>query len=658
MSTSSPTLEAAFQHHIAGQLDRAQSLYEQVVGQQAEHGGALHGLAMIACVRKRFDLAVEFAERAVEAQPDIACFYNTLGISYDATGSHEKALHALGKAVTLQPDYAEAYHNMGICHQHLQHYDAAIDHCIKAININPQLCAAHVTMAQCFLAQGQIDQAIHTYEQAVRTNPEFAQAYVELAQLYQQQDRLACSANALQHILKLAPDSADVHARLGVILRQLGHDDEARQHYLEAIRLKPDFAEAHNNLGNLLSHNGQYEEALCHYEQATRANATYAESFNNRAATLIHLNRLDEAITHCQQAISLKPEYAEAHNTLASALMKQGHYTQAMEAFEHTLALSPEYAEAHCNLAMIHLVRGEFEVGWREYEWRLKSPVFTERYSAPQPRWDGRPFAGKTLLVHYEQGMGDSIQFIRYLPRVKALGGTVLYLDRPPLKTLLSRYPGIDRFVSTQEETLPHFDLQVSVMSLPNLLGTRAHSIPATEVYLKAEVDRIKRICPHIQSHDFNVGVVWAGSKVHKNNHNRSCDPALFQTLTQCPNIGLYGLQKPENEPDMPACLASSLVTNLGKHFQDFADTAGAIAHMDLVITVDTSVLHLACAMGKPTWALIPFVPDWRWMQDCEYSPWYPTLRLFRQGEPGQWQPVFDAVAESLHHTVKIHRSH
>jgi hypothetical protein len=337
--------------------------------------------------------------------------------------------------------------------------------------------------------------------------------------------------------------------------------------------------------------------------------------------------------------------------------MKQGRYQEAKDKFLHTIALSPQYAEAHSNLGMIHLVLGEFDSGWRQYEWRLKSPVFTQRHTYRQPRWNGTPFPGKTLLVHYEQGLGDSMQFIRYLPRVKALGGTVLYQDRAPLKTLFHKYPGIDHFVSLEETDVPHFDMQVSVMSLPHLFDTRHHTIPATTAYLKAEVAKIKHMQALIHSHDFNVGIVWAGSKVHKNNQNRSCDPALFETLAQCPGIGLYGLQRPDHEPAIPDCLASCLVTNLGEHFHDFSDTAGAIAHMDLVISVDTSVLHLACAMGKPTWALIPFVPDWRWMLDRSDSPWYPTLRLFRQSQPGQWQPVFDAVAESLNRTLQKHRS-
>ena len=657
MNASSQTLQTAFQHHINGQMNQARACYEQVLAQHERHGAALHGLAMIACAEQQFEHAVGLAEQAVEALPEIAHCYNTLGISNAATGQQDKALRAFQKAVTLKPDYAEAYQNMALSLQSLHRYDEAIDTCRKAVALDPKRAKAHVTMAECYHAQGDQAQAIHHYEEAVRIAPGLTQALSELAQLYQAQGQLARSAEALERLLKLAPHCAEVHTRAGILCRQMGRHKEAMQYYQEALRLKPGLAEAHNNLGNLLTHCNRHEEALFHYEQATQANDTYAAGFNNRAAALIHLNRVEEAVTHCRKAIALKPEYAEAHNTLASALMKQGQYPDAVDAFKHTLKLAPDYAEAHSNLAMIHLVRGEFEVGWREYQWRLKCPDFTKRYAAPHPRWGGDSFSDKTLLVHYEQGLGDSIQFIRYLPRVKALGGTVLYQDRPPLQTLFDGTPGIDQFISTRETDLPHFDMQVSVMSLPSLFGTQSHSIPATSVYLKAEVGKIKAVRPYIQSHDFNVGVVWAGSKAHKNNRNRSCDPALFQTLAQCPGIGLYGLQKPDNEPAIPESLKTTLVTNLGEHFQDFSDTAGAIAHMDLVITVDTSVLHLACAMGKPTWALIPFVPDWRWMLDRTDSPWYPTLRLFRQAQPGLWDPVFDAVTESLHHTVRIHRS-
>ncbi|MCP4455349.1 MAG: tetratricopeptide repeat protein [Planctomycetes bacterium] len=623
MTPSSHTLETAFQHHLRGQLDRARACYEEVVSQHSHQGAALHGLAMIALEDRLFEDAVGLAERAAEALPEIAQVCNTLGRSYDATGQKDKAVNAFQKAVTLQPDFAEAYHYM----------------------------------AQCHHALGDTACAVQSYEQAVRIKPDFVQAHLELAQLYQAQNQLESAIKTLEHILTLAPDSAEVHTRTGMILRRLNRDGEARQHYLEAIRLQPAYAPAHNNLGNLLSQYSRYEDAMYHYEQAIRISDTCAESFNNLGATLIHLNRVEEAVTQCHKAIALKPEYAEAHNTLASALMKLGRYTEATDAFNRTLTLSPDYAEAHSNLAMIHLVLKYFEAGWQEYEWRLRCPGFTKRYSAPQPRWDGSPFPGKTLLVHWEQGMGDSIQFIRYLPRIKALGGTVLYQDRPPLHRLFSRHPGIDQFISTAEPNMPRFDLQASVMSLPYLFGTCEHSIPSTSVYLHAEVDKIKNMQPHIQPHAFNVGIVWAGSKTHKNNKNRSCDPALFQTLAQCPGIALYGLQKTEDTPAIPESLKSCLVANLGEHFQDFSDTAGAIAHMDLVVTVDTSVLHLACAMGKPTWALIPFTPDWRWMLDRSDSPWYPTLRLFRQAQPGQWQPVFDAIAELLDHTVRHHRS-
>ncbi len=657
MTQSSHRLEAAFQHHLRGQLDHARAGYEQIVSQHSRHGAALHGLAMIALEDDLFEDAVKLAERAADALPEIAHVYNTLGRSYDAVGQKDKAMNAFQKAVTLKPDFAEAYHCMGVSLQSLQQYEAAIDQCRQAVTLNPQSAQAHATMAQCYHALGHASQAIDHYEQAVRLNPGFVQAHAELAQLYQAQNHLVNAVHSLEHVLTLVPDSAEVHTRIGMILRRLNRNGEARQHYLEAIRLQPEYAPAHNNLGNLLSQFSRYEDALHHYEQAIRVSDTCAENFNNLAATLIHLNRLEEAVAQCQKAITLKPEYAEAHNTLASALMKLGRYTEATNAFNRTLTLSPDYAEAHSNLAMIHLVRRAFETGWQEYEWRLKCPAFTDRYSAPQPRWDGSPFPGKTLLVHWEQGMGDSIQFIRYLPRVKALGGTVLYQDRPPLHRLFSRYPGIDQWVSTTDANMPRFDMQASVMSLPYLLGTCEHNIPSTSVYLQAEVNKINNMHAHIRPHAFNVGLVWAGSKAHKNNMNRSCDPALFQTLAQCPGIALYGLQKTEDTPVIPESLKACLVANLGEYFQDFSDTAGAIAHMDLVVTVDTSVLHLACAMGKPTWALIPFTPDWRWMLDRTDSPWYPTLRLFRQAQPGQWQPVFDAITESLTHTVGHVRS-
>ncbi|UCC97896.1 MAG: tetratricopeptide repeat protein [Phycisphaerales bacterium] len=440
------------------------------------------------------------------------------------------------------------------------------------------------------------------------------------------------------------------HNTLGVVLRAAGKHEQALVAYKQATVLNPRYAQAHHNMGNVFLSEGRYEAAVEKYNHVIALDPESVETYNSVAVALHHLGEYAAAIQRCNEALSVKPDYAEAHNTLASVLMKKGLCAEAISHYKHALQLKPDYAEAHCNLGMALLLTGRFEEGWAEYTWRLKTGKAAHLRRHPVPCWDGSPFVGRRLLVHHEQGFGDNIQFIRYLPMVKRLGGTVICEMLRPLVGLFRGFPGIDELAEASSATaLPaDFDFYIPLLELPRILGTTVATIPASVPYLRADPAKAQRWRGRFSRTELNIGIVWAGQPAHPEDGARSCHLRHFLRLSGTPGMRLFGLQKGNAAAQAKSLAPDMSLTNLGDELDDFADTAAVIENLDLVISVDTAVLHLAGAMAKPAWGILPFVPDWRWMLDRQDSPWYPTMRLFRQRQYGDWDDVFQRVSQEL----------
>ena len=382
-----------------------------------------------------------------------------------------------------------------------------------------------------------------------------------------------------------------------------------------ALALKPDYAEAHNNLGGALSAQGN----------------------------------LDEAVACYRRALALKPDYAEAHNNLGGALSDLAKFDEALACYRRALRLKPDYAEAHWNQALLTLLTGDFERGWAEYEWRWKTKqLHFERRTFSQPRWDGQPLAGRTILLHAEQGLGDTIQFVRYVSLVKVRGGRVVVECQPPLLPLLADCPGIDQVVA-RGNPLPAFDVQAPLLSLPGILGTTLDSIPDRVPYLRADPELAQAWRKRLEALDgFKVGIVWQGNPPFKGDRQRSIPLRQYEALARVEGVQLVSLQKGAGADQLGKLAASFPVLDLGEQLETFSDTAAVLKNLDLLISSCTSVPHLAGALGVPVWLALPFVPDWRWLLEREDSPWYPHHRLFRQSRPGDWSEVFERIAGAL----------
>jgi len=312
-------------------------------------------------------------------------------------------------------------------------------------------------------------------------------------------------------------------------------------------------------------------------------------------------------------------------------------------------------------MSLTHLLSGNFIEGWKGYRWRrnIDLKILINHNYTDKSRWDGTTFEGKRLFVHHEQGLGDNIQFVRYLPMIKARGGTVIFEMVKPLIALLQDFPGADQIVENQPNGKPFvdFDIYTSLLDMPSIFGTTLETIPAEIPYIHADPAKAEYWQKKLAGPYFKVGIVWAGSSTHGNDRYRSFKLECFAPLTRIENVRLFGLQKGQAAAQMDDMTGIVPIINISKEFDDFTDTAAAIENLDLVISVDTSVLHLAGAMGKPVWALLPYAPEWRWMLNRQDSPWYPTMRLFRQKEWRQWEPVFNQVAQELKTEVEKHKA-
>ena len=473
---------------------------------------------------------------------------------------------------------------------------------------------------------------------------------------HQNSGRLAEAEAIYRQILAVEPRHADSLHMLGAIAGQTERNDLAVDLIRQSIALKPGFALAHSNLGNALSASGKLEEAVAAYRQAIALEPGLAMAHSNLGNALRDTGKLDDAFTAYRQAIALQPGYADAFYNFGIALRDAGKLDEAIGATRQAIALRPGFADAHNNLAHLLLSRGDCIEGWEENEWRWKTKDFAglPRNHA-QPEWKGGPLEGRTILLQAEQGIGDAIQFIRYLPMVLQQGGRVILQCQPGLKRLY-QLMAPDLLVLEGSQPLPAFDTHCPLLSLPRLFATDLSSIPQNVPYLHANPEEAgtwrARLAEH--SHSLKVGLVWAGNPRFKADHLRSPRQlSLYAPLGGVERVQFFSLQKGEAASQCRTPQAGMVLHDWSDELRDFADTAALMENLDVVVTSDTSVAHLAGAMGKRVWVMLPFSADWRWLRDRSDSPWYPTMRLFRQSRPTEWEPVVAEVRGQLEELVR-----
>jgi len=619
--------------HKQWRLDEACALYEQLLQIQPEHSPTWHLLGLLALQMNRFERARELIGKAILIDPQIAEYHNSLGKAFALLNRYEAAVQSYEKAIRLQPVTPDVYFNRGTALYYTGRYEAAIASYDEAIAVRPDYADAFNNRGLALAALRRFEDALANYDRAIELRSDFAVAY----------------------------------SNRGLMLKELNQLDAALASHDEAIALKPDFAEAHSNRGLVLKEFNRIEEALASYDQAIALNPNFAEAHSNRGLVLKELNRFDEALGSYDRAIALKPDFAEAHSNRALVRQDLHQLDVALAGFDRAIALKPDFAVAYFNRAMALLMTGDFANGWRDYEWRWRGasgPIIKDMRHLEEPCWLGEePIAGKTILLHSEQGLGDTLQFCRYARWVADLGARVILEVQQPLHTLLAGLEGVAQVV-VHGAGRPPFDYYCPLLSLPLAFKTTPATIPARVPYLRADTQKAllwhKKLGAKTK---LRVGLVWSGGfrahqpELWRINDRRNIPLARLAPLKH-PDVEFYSLQKGQPAESELADLLSRNwdgppVSDFTGLLSDFSDTAAFVEQLDLVISVDTSTAHLAGALGKPVWILNRFDSCWRWMLDRTDSPWYPSARLYRQERHGDWYGVIARVKSDLKQLVE-----
>jgi tetratricopeptide (TPR) repeat protein len=470
-----------------------------------------------------------------------------------------------------------------------------------------------LAIGEQFIQAGDLPRADHVIRKILEFDPSVAAAWYLLGVVNQLRGKLVDSVANYEQVLRLEPNHHQALNNLAVALQAQGRVNEAEACLRRALHVKPDHAEAHSNLGNLL----QDQE------------------------------KLDEAVACFRRALHFRPDYFDAHNNLGNALRAQARLAEAVACYDQALLLQPDHPQVHLSRALCRLQMGDFEQGWAEYEWRLKCKDFAIP-AFRQPVWDGAPLDGRAILLYADHGLGDTLQFIRYAPLVRERGGRVILHCQQSLAKLAASCPGIEQVI-VEGALLPEFEVFVPLMSLPRILGTTLDSVPAEVPYLKADESLAGQWSGELDpARGFKIGIAWQGNPRYRRDRERSFRLAQLEPVARLADVRLFSLQKGFGTEQLGEVGGRFAVTDLGGRPADFMEIAAVMRHLDLVIAPDTSLAHLAGALGVPVWVALSCASDWRWLADRLDSPWYPTMRLFRQTTSGDWDEVFERIASAL----------
>jgi tetratricopeptide (TPR) repeat protein len=652
-SAAADTLQTGLTHHRAGRLAEASACYTEILRKNPFNADALNLSGIIA--RQRGDLATaeRLIRKAIGQNPRAATYHHNLGRTFEAQGLTADAMTSYRKALSLAPQDAESMeHLFALLPEHGETAEA-IDLCQRLITVTVGRSDLHFKLTGLRRRAGDRDGALEQAREAARLFPQLADSHFNLA------DTLYAKA--------LPSDSLAA--------------------YRKGLAIDPNNAEAHNSCGRILHDMGELQAALESYNRAQILKPGSARVLSNLAVLCMDLGDLRKSEELLRRAIALKPDFLDAHATLGALLERQGKSLDAIECFRKVLLAEPEHIAGLCNLgltldhlgdedaaaacyqlaitkqpesplarfnlSMHHLANGRFPEGWREYEERWHTSQFVSQQRAlVQPQWRGEEIRGKRILIHAEQGLGDTIQFTRYLPLLASLQATVILEVQPAVQRLLANVEGASQVIA-KGDPLPALDLHCPLMSLPAIFGTALTNIPAPHHLASTQASAATST-----HHGLRVGIVWSGNPAHVRDHQRSIQLAQLTPLFDLPGTTFYSLQKGPATQQLQALQCAASLIDLSAELQDFTDTALILAGLDVIVTVDTAVAHLAATLGKPTWILLPRTADWRWLKERTDSPWYSSARLFRQSKAGDWTGPVQQIRQSLENLAETGSPH
>ncbi len=695
MATIAETVSLAWRLQCAGQLEQAARLYQEIVQQFPNEVEVLRLLSVVYLKQGRLAEAEAVLQRVVRLAPGLVDPHANLGVALGQLGRTAEAVVHFREAVRLQPNAPIHLANLGNALRSLGQLDEAAAQLQQALRLRPQDADALYNLALVAHAQGKNAEEVSHLQAALRLRPDNVELWKSLADAHLHRKQMAEAEAAYRQALRIDPNSrpcrtglgvallgqkrwpeaaehfravlgrltardeaklhVEVHNFLGLALAEQGQVTKAVEHFRTALRYQPNCAAVLSNLGLALGKLDQHHEAVAVLTEAVRVQPDFAEAHTNLGLALLQLDRETEALTSLRRAIEVRPDFALGHSNLGNVLMDLGRPDEAWPGFEEALRLEPDNGEYHKQMSRLYLLNGQWQRGWEEYEWRWRGKDMQPR-NFPQPQWQGEPLAGRSILLHVEQGRGDVFQFIRFAPLVQQRGGRVIVESVAELLPLLRGCPGVDQWVETGQPR-PAFDVHLPLLSLPRVLGTTIDRVPAQVPYIFPEPDRVAHWRRELEPiSGFKVGLVWQGSPVHIKDRMRSLPLRILAPLADVPGVQLLSLQKGHGAEQL-ADARSWPILDLGSRLVDWTDTAAAVLNLDLVISVDTAVAHLAGALARRVWVALAVAPDWRWLRQREDTPWYPTMRLFRQSRRGDWDGVCVRLCEALQRAVSEPRT-
>ncbi|MHB1176229.1 MAG: tetratricopeptide repeat protein [Sulfuriferula sp.] len=636
-------------HNALGQHEPAIDCYQRALSLNPFSVAACLNLGMALSAVGEVNQAIFFYDRALYLKPDLAQAHYNLGNALWSLGQYFEAELGYRRALSIQPDFPEASLNLGIALADLGRFSEAIALYRRTLQLRPEWAGAYFKLGMALLSTKRLNEAALSFQRALAINPQYPAALIALAETQLAGGQAYAAITTYRQALEIDPDSASAHLNLGKALRDLRQYDEAIFAFQRAAELKPDYAQAYYYLSKLLHQSGQPEEAANSFSRATQQLPAYAHALLAIDSKGGDDNTQDETMAQLDHATSLGLGLPEFFSNKGNALMAFGQMDEAVANFDSAIALQPDSTLLKYNKSLALLLGGKLAQGWPLYEHRpARSNVAPDAYGCPC--WEGESLAGKRLLLVKEQGWGDQIQFLRYVPLLAALGATVDILVDAPLRRLAESVPGVTRVIDALPDA-PEYDFWSLLLSVPYRLGTRLDNIPHSLPYLAAPKDAIAAWSADID--DFargrrRVGLVWAGPDTHVNNRNRSIPLEMFAPLAQIDGICLVILQQDASPEALARVFHNTEVLLAGEQCKDFSDTAAAIMNLDLVISVDTAVAHLAGALGCQVSTLLPCNRDWRWLLERDDSPWYPGMRLYRQQEYRQWEEVIARLVQDI----------
>jgi tetratricopeptide (TPR) repeat protein len=609
-------LRQGLAEHHAGRLEAAAGLYRAALEHEPDNVSALRCLGVLRSQQGDFQAALLLLQAAARFAPEMPEIFNDLGSTLRQKGALNEAVLAFDEAIRLQPVFAEAYFNRGLT----------------------------------FEALGCVDRAMDSYDLALQADPLRGEARFNRAAIRVRAGEFTLALPDLVEFLRQQPASEEAGLMLGRVYRELGRWNEAENIYRGLSEGNPDKDELWLLHGTCCLVLQRYEEAARSLTHALDGNPDLAEAQFKAGVAQLHLWNCEGAVRHLKRAFALKPDSVDVVLQLAVALQRNREFADADAAFQHALSLAPENADVHWSYADFLLLLGDYRRGWEEFEWRWHHERFvTPKWRFPQPEWHGEDIRGKTILLLPEQGFGDMLQFVRYIPMVAASGAKVLLGTPPELARLLADFPGTQG-VYLAPNLLPSFDVHCPLLSLPRIFNTDVDTIPARVPYLRVHPSVVRPWAQYFARFKttVKVGLIWSGNPAQENNRHRACRLADLFPLMSTKNVTLFSLQKGAPASELHTASSPVPVTDLSPRLGDFAETAAVMEHLDLLISTDTGPIHLAGGLGRPVWLMLSAIPDWRWMIGRQDSPWYPGMRLFRQTRAGDWSDVVERVANDL----------